>query len=73
MQNETKPDEEYLDQLLTENQAADVLSFSVYALRNWRVRGGGPKFVKISQRSVRYRRRDLNSWATKLLKSSTSE
>ena len=73
MQNEIKLGEEYLDQLLTETETAEVLSFSVYALRNWRVRGGGPKFVKVSQRSVRYRRRDLNSWAIKLLKNNTSE
>ena len=73
MQNQILRSEEYLDQLLTETQAAEVLSFSVYALRNWRVRGGGPNFVKVSQRSVRYRRRDLNTWASKLLKNNTSE
>ena len=69
MQLEEKLD----DQLLTETQAAETLNLSVYALRNWRVRGGGPKFVKISRRSVRYRRRDLHDWITSLLRSSTSE
>lgn len=59
--------------LLTEHQAAEFLNFSVYALRNWRVRGGGPKFVKISNRSVRYRLQDLNDWVVGLLKSNTSQ
>jgi predicted DNA-binding transcriptional regulator AlpA len=61
----TKPaqtEREYLDQLLNEIEAAKALGFSVRALQNWRVRGGGPVFVKISRRSVRYRRRDLLTW-----------
>jgi len=51
-----------LDQLMTENEAAGVLCYSVRALQNWRHRGGGPSFVKVSARSVRYRRRDLLNW-----------
>ena len=47
------------DQLITERDAAAFLGYSVRALQNWRVRGGGPKFVKVSARSIRYRRRDL--------------
>jgi len=37
------------------------------------VRGGGPRFVKVSGRSVRYRRHDLNAWADALTVTSTSE
>lgn len=51
-----------LDQLMDEKQAADLLCYSVRALQNWRCRGGGPKYVKVSARSVRYRRRDLLAW-----------
>jgi Helix-turn-helix domain len=47
------------EQLLKEDEAAQLLGFSVRALQNWRVRGGGPVFVKVSARSVRYRRVDL--------------
>lgn len=51
-----------LDQLMDERAAADVLCYSVRALQNWRYRGGGPLFIKVSARSVRYRRRDLLAW-----------
>ena len=64
---------EYLDQLLNEQEAATFLSFSIRALQNWRVRGGGPDFVKATKRSVRYRRRDLLAWAEKNLRSNTSQ
>lgn len=56
-------DREYFDRLINEIVAADFLGYSVRALQNWRVRGGGPKFVKVSARSIRYRRRDLIGWA----------
>lgn len=55
-------DPDYLDRLINEHEAADYLGYSVRALQNWRVRGGGPQFVKASARSVRYRRRYLNEW-----------
>ena len=66
-------DPDYLDRLITENEAAAFLGYSVRALQNWRVRGGGPKFVRVSQRSIRYRRRDLKAWADSKLRSSTSD
>lgn len=47
--------------LLTETEAAEVLSISVRALQTWRVKGGGPTFIKIG-RSVRYRQADLESF-----------
>jgi len=61
------------DRLITEVDAAAFLGYTVRALQNWRVRGGGPKFIRVSSRSVRYRRRDLIAWADGLLKSHTSE
>lgn len=62
-----------LDCLIDEKQAAEFLGYTVRALQNWRVRGGGPKFVKVSRRSVRYRRRALIAWADALTVSSTSQ
>ena len=53
---------DHLDQLMDERAAADILCYSVRALQNWRHRGGGPHFVKVSARSVRYRKRDLLAW-----------
>jgi predicted DNA-binding transcriptional regulator AlpA len=66
-------DRAYLDQLVNEQEAAQALGFTIRALQNWRVRGGGPRFVKISGRSVRYRRRDLLEWTESKLRSNTSQ
>ncbi|MBF0169455.1 MAG: helix-turn-helix domain-containing protein [Alphaproteobacteria bacterium] len=62
-----------LDRLLNENDAADFLGYTVRALQNWRVRGGGPRFVKVSARSIRYRMRDLINWIDARTVASTSE
>lgn len=66
-------DPDYLDRLINENEAAAFIGYSVRALQGWRVKGGGPKFVKVSARSIRYRRRDLIDWAEARLCSNTSE
>jgi predicted DNA-binding transcriptional regulator AlpA len=67
------PDPDHLDRLLNERDAAAFLGYSMRALQNWRVRGGGPVFVKVSSRSIRYRRRDLMAWADSKLAAHTSE
>jgi predicted DNA-binding transcriptional regulator AlpA len=70
----TKPeDPDVLDRLIDEREAARFLCYSVRALQNWRVRGGGPRFVKVSGRSVRYRRRDLIAWIEERTRNNTSE
>lgn len=61
------------DQLLNEKQAASFLCYSQRALQNWRLRGGGPQYVKVSARSVRYRRRDLTEWIENRLRRHTSQ
>ena len=66
-------DPDYLDRLFNECEAAAFIGYSIRALQGWRVKGGGPKFVKVSARSIRYRRRDLIEWAELRLKASTSE
>lgn len=71
--DKTQVDPSYHDCLIDEFAAADFLGYSVRALRNWRTRGGGPHYVKVSSRSVRYRRRDLTAWAEARLCRSTSD
>ncbi len=39
--------------LLTEHQAAEILTVKTKTLQAWRVRGGGPKFIKVGA-CVRY-------------------
>ncbi len=59
--------------LLTEQQAAAFLSINPRTLQKWRVVGGGPLFVRISRRCIRYRREDLDQWTNSRVKSSTSQ
>jgi predicted DNA-binding transcriptional regulator AlpA len=61
------------DALIDERKAALFLSISDRTLRNWRTRGGGPKFVKISTRCIRYRMRDLLEWSDHRTRRSTSD
>ena len=64
---------DYLDGLIDEREAAQFLGYSPRALQNWRARGGGPAFVKVSGRSIRYRRLDLMNWTESRIRASTSE
>jgi excisionase family DNA binding protein len=50
--------------LYTEKQVAELLTMSNRTLQDWRVKGGGPKFMKIGS-SVRYRKSDLLEWLKK--------
>ncbi len=72
-QSTSGQDPDHLDRLITETEAAQFLGYTIRALQNWRTRGGGPYFVKVSARSIRYRRRDLISWADDRLQANTSE
>lgn len=61
----TVPQTDFQTKLINEHEAADYIGHSV--------RGGGPRFVKISGRSIRYRRCDLNEWIEARLVRSTSD
>jgi excisionase family DNA binding protein len=50
--------------LLTEREAANLLSISSRTLQAWRSNGGGPTFVRVG-RVIRYRRSDLIAWIEK--------
>ncbi len=60
------------DAALNENQAAEFLGVSVRTLQAWRVRGGGPQYLKMS-RAVRYQRRQLVIFQQEHTVSSTTE
>ena len=55
------------DALLTTAQAAELLNYTEAALHAWRYRGGGPRFVRVSTRRVRYRKCDLLRWVEQRL------
>lgn len=72
MQEHATNDPDYADRLINEQEAANFLGYSVRALQNWRLRGGGPQYVRVSRRSVRYRRRDLIAFSEERLEAHTS-
>jgi predicted DNA-binding transcriptional regulator AlpA len=59
--------------LLREKEAADLIGFTPRALQDWRHRGEGPRYVRVSSRAVRYRPADLAAWAEERIRSSTSD
>jgi hypothetical protein len=59
--------------LLTEAEAADRIGFTARFLQERRYRGGGPRFVRISARAIRYRPEDLEAWAAERVRTSTSD
>jgi len=59
--------------LLTEQQAATLLNVNPRTLQKWRVQGGGPRFVRMSRRCIRYWPKDIREWVQNRIKSSTSE
>jgi predicted DNA-binding transcriptional regulator AlpA len=58
--------------LLTTEQAATWLGYKPRMLEARRLRGGGPLYIRISARSVRYRLEDLQRWINSRICSSTS-
>ena len=61
------------DRLVRQEDAALILGVTPRCMENWRHRGEGPKFVRISGRCIRYRKSDLYEWIEGRVKSSTSE
>jgi excisionase family DNA binding protein len=50
------------DELLTPEEAAELLKLSVYHLARLRREGGGPAYSKVGHRTVRYSRVDIDAW-----------
>ena len=59
--------------LLHTREAARLLGLSPRTLESLRLRGGGPPFVSVTKRAVRYRRSDLEAWIRARLRRSTSD
>jgi len=64
---------DYWQGLIDEEAAARFLKLSPRTLQGYRYRGGGPHYVALSARCVRYRRIDLSRWAEARLRASTSD
>lgn len=59
------------DRLMNEIEAAHYLALSHRTLQTWRVKGGGPRFMRLGS-AVRYRRSDLEAWLSGRHLTSTS-
>ncbi len=49
-------------ELLTTQQAADIVGLTKWTLAYWRAQRLGPPFMLISRRCIRYSRAQLESW-----------
>lgn len=61
------------DALLFQSEAAYLTGCSGRTLEAWRLHGGGPPFIAIGRRAIRYRRRDLLDWIDARRRRSTSD
>lgn len=48
--------------LVTQAELAQYLGVPETTLEQWRSRGGGPDYVKVGARHVRYRLSEVNAW-----------
>ena len=61
------------DYLLTPFEAAEYLSLTPRFLEARRHRGGGPPYVRVSARAIRYFLSDVRKWAEARRRTSTSD
>jgi len=59
--------------LLYTAEAAFILGLSPRTLEAMRLKGGGPPYIAVTARAVRYRRGDLDSWIFSRRRFSTSD
>lgn len=66
-------DAEFWNALINEKTAAEYLGMTDRWMQAKRQHGGGPQFVRISQRCIRYRRIDLKAYSEARIRMSTSD
>lgn len=60
-------------QLLTPQQAAEILALSKRALEHWRMTGEGPRFLKLSRATIRYTAADLAAFQDACVRRNTTQ
>lgn len=61
-----------MTQLINEREAATLLRLSIKCLQNWRVRGGGPPYIRLG-RAIRYEVPALEAFVQEGVRRSTSD
>jgi predicted DNA-binding transcriptional regulator AlpA len=56
------------DRLVSEAETAALLGIAQRTLQEWRRKGAGPAFIRLTRRSVRYRPADVLAWVTDRLR-----
>ncbi len=63
----------YWNALINEKAAGDFLDLTPRTMQAMRQRGGGPPYIVVSARCLRYRRFGLKTWADERVRTSTSD
>ena len=66
-------DDDYWFTLINEKVAGVFLDVTDRTMQKMRQHGGGPRYVVISSRCLKYRRTDLREWAEARMRKSTSD
>ncbi len=64
---------DYWHALIDEKGAANFLKLTDRTMQAYRQKGGGPRYIRLSSRCLRYRRIDLRDWADARVRTSTSD
>jgi predicted DNA-binding transcriptional regulator AlpA len=65
----SRPTQRYL----TPPETAEYIRLTERALEDWRYRGVGPRFIRLSGRAIRYRLSDIEDWLADRERTSTSD
>lgn len=63
----------WLDEAVDTVEASRIIGCAVATLNTWRSRGGGPLFIKVGGRAVRYQRRQLFQFLAEHRRRNTSD
>lgn len=59
--------------LLCQDDVASILGVSARTLEDWRLRGGGPPYLVLSRRCIRYELAELTAWLRSRSAQNTSQ
>ena len=65
--------QDYWQSLVDEKEAGRFLGLTDRTMQAYRHRGGGPRYIRLSSRCLRYRRIDLREWVEGRMRSSTCD
>jgi len=63
----------WLDEAVPTEEASRITGVPACTLATWRSRGGGPPFLKLGGRTVRYQRRALFAWMAEHCRTNTAD